>query len=93
MTYEFSRVNPPRVLIPVNNNAVGAHNELLPTNEYEIKPPVMIKRVKKSIIHQRETSYEDPNIAKETLLHPAYMSYESDSIQGKSIINTGPLSF
>ena len=111
MTYKSS---PPRTLLTVNNNAVGAHNELLPNNEYGptrqrlgavAKGPQdttcpyrphyskLLKRAKKSIIHQRKTSYENPNKAKETPLHPPYMSYESTSIQGKGLMNTGPLAF
>lgn len=90
---EFSRVNPPRTLVPVNYNAVGSHNELLPNTEYKPEPPKLIKRVKKSIVRQRQTTYDDPNEARETPLHPPYMSYESDSIQGKSIMNTVPVSF
>ena len=46
---EFSRVNPPRTLVPVNNNAVGSHNELLPNTEYKPEPPKLIKRVKKAL--------------------------------------------
>ena len=90
MTYKSS---PPRTLLTVNNNAVGAHNELLPNNEYKPQYSKLIKRAKKSIIHQRKTSYENPNKAKETPLHPPYMSYESTSIQGKGLMNTGPLAF
>ena len=90
MTYKSST---PRTLLTVNNNAVGAHNELLPNNEYKPQYSKLIKRVKKSIIHQRKTSYENPNKAKETPLHPPYMSYESTSIQGKGLMNTGPLAF
>ena len=90
MTYKSST---PRTLLTVNNNAVGAHNELLPNNEYRPQYSKLIKRVKKSIIHQRKTSYENPNKAKETPLHPPYMSYESTSIQGKGLMNTGPLAF
>ena len=90
---QFSRTNPPRTLIPLNYNHVGAHNELLPCTEYEPQYSKLIKRVKKSIIHQRKTSYENPNKAKETPLHPPYMSYESTSIQGKGLMNTGPLAF
>ena len=90
---EFSRVNPPRTLVPVNNNAVGSHNELLPNTEYKPETPKLIKRVKKSIVRQRQTTYDDPNKSRETPLHPPYMSYESDSIQGKSIMSTGTLSF
>ena len=92
MTYKSS---PPRTLLTVNNNAVGAHNELLPNNEGPKGPQYskLLKRAKKSIIHQRKTSYENPNKAKETPLHPPYMSYESTSIQGKGLMNTGPLAF
>ena len=49
---QFSRTNPPRTLIPLNYNHVGAHNELLPCTEYEPQYSKLIKRVKKSIIHQ-----------------------------------------
>ena len=90
MTYKPST---PRTLLTVNNNAVGAHNELLPNNEVRPQYSKLIKRAKKSIIHQRKTSYENPNKAKETPLHPPYMSYESTSIQGKGLMNTGPLAF
>ena len=54
---EFSRVNPPRTLVPVNYNAVGSHNELLPNTEYNPDPPKLIKRVKKNIVRQRQTTY------------------------------------
>ena len=75
---QFSRTNPPRVIVPVNKNAVGAHNELLPSTEYElcsegakgnrvpVPTPHLVKQVKKSLVHQRRTQYEDPNRAKET---------------------------
>ena len=72
--YQFSRTNPPRVIVPVNKNAVGAHNELLPSTEYELPTPHLVKQVKKSLVHQRKTKYEDPNKAKETPLHPPYES-------------------
>ena len=91
--YQFSRTNPPRVLVPVNENAIGAHNELLPSTKYELPTPHLVKQTKKSIVRQRKTTYDDPNKAKETPLHPPYMSYESDSIQGKSIFNNGPIAF
>ena len=63
---QFSRTNPPRTLVPVNYNHVGAHNELLPSTEYKPEYSKLIKRVKKSIVHQRQTSYDDPNKARET---------------------------
>ena len=90
---QFSRTNPPRALIPVNYNHVGAHNELLPSTEYKPQYSKLVKQVKKSIVHQRKTSYDDPNKAKETPLHPPYMSYESSSLQGQSVMSTGPLAF
>ena len=91
--YQFSRTNPLRVIVPVNNNAVGAHNELLPSTEHELPPPHLVKKVKKNIVHQRKTKYEDPNKAKETPLHPPYESYMTESIQGKSTFNNGPIAF
>ena len=90
---QFSRTNPPRTLIPLNYNHVGAHNELLPNTEYEPQYSKLIKRVKKSIIHQRKTVYDDPNKAKETPLHPPYMSTDSSGLQGQSTISTSPLAF
>ena len=68
-------------LVPVNYNAVGSHNELLPNSEYKPESPKLIKWVKKSIVRQRQTTYDDPNKARETLLHPPYMSYESDTFK------------
>ena len=53
---QFSQSNPPRTIEPVNNNAVGAHNELFPNNEYKPELPKIIKSVRKSIIHQRKTN-------------------------------------
>ena len=90
---QFSRTNPPRTLVPVNYNHVGAHNELLPCTEYEPEYSKLIKRVKKSIVHQRTTTYDDPNRARETPLHPPFMNYDDSSIQGKSLMSTGPLAF
>ena len=90
---QFSRTNPPRSLIPVNYNHVGAHNELLPCTEYTPQYSKLIKRVKKSIIHQRTTTYDDPNKARETPLHPPYMNYDDSGVQGKSLMSTGPLAY
>ena len=90
---QFSRTKPPRSLVPVNYNHVGAHNELLPCTKYEPEYSKLIKRVKKSIVHQRRTSYDDPNRARETPLHPPFMNYDDSSIQGKSLMSTGPLAF
>ena len=93
MTIQFSRVNPPRVLVPVNNEATGAHNELLPSNNYDPEPVHLVKRVKKRIVHQRRTVYNDPNKARETPLHPPYESYMGASIQGRSSFSNGPVAF
>ena len=78
MTIQYSRINPPKVLIPMNYNAVGSHNELLPNTDY--KP----ESSKKSIIHQRQTKCDDLNKAKETPFHPPYMNYCVEYIQGAS---------
>ena len=95
MTIQFSRVNPPRVLVPVNNEATGAHNELLPSSTYDPEPVHLIKRVRKRVVHQRRTVYEDLNKARETPLHPPYVSSipEQKFIQGKSSFSTGPVAF
>ena len=90
---QFSRTNPPRTLIPLNYNHVGAHNELLPNTEYEPQYSKLIKSVKKSIIHKIKTVYDDPNKSKETPLHPPYMSTDSSGLQGQSTMSTGPLAF
>ena len=52
MTIQNSRINEPKVLIPMNYNAVGSHNELLPNIDYKPESSKLIKHVKKSIIHQ-----------------------------------------
>ena len=74
----------PKVLITKNYNAIGAHNELQPNNTYKPEPSKLIKHVKKNIIHQRQTKYDDLNIAKNTPLHPPYMNYYNEHIQGAS---------
>ena len=93
MTIQFSRVNPPRALVPVNNEATGAHNELLPSSTYDPEPIHLIKRVRKRVVHQRRTVYDDPNKARETPLHPPYESYMGASIQGRSAFSNGPVAF
>lgn len=86
MTYQFSRINPPHVIIPVNNNHLGAHNELIPTN-VEPLPPQQMQYLKKSRVIQRVTAIDDPNKAKPTPLHPAYQSQPTDknNVQGKAM--------
>ena len=49
MTYQFSRVNPPSVLVPVNNNAVGAHKlmsyyQIIITN---LNPYIYLRKLRK----------------------------------------------
>ena len=82
MTLEFSRENPPRTLIPVNVNHLGAQNVLMPT---EYKPSSnRMRRKLKPLIHERETTYENFNETKPTPLHPPYESLPqaSEIIQG-----------
>ena len=85
MTIEFSRQFPPKVLIPVNNNYLGARNEMIPT-EFTSKDK-LIKRVGKHITIERKTEFPNPNIAKETPIHPAYESRPTASqiLQGTSL--------
>ena len=94
MTYEFSRIHPPRTLIPVNINHLGAQNLLIPT---EYKPSTgRIKRVLKPQVIEHDTYYEDFNACKPT---PLYRPYEhsptaSDIIQGKCFMtNSFPIIF
>lgn len=94
MTYEFSRIHPPRTLIPVNINHLGAQNLLIPT---EYKPSTgRIKRVLKPQIIEHDTYYEDFNKCKPTPLHPPYehSPTASEIIQGKSFTsNSFPIIF
>ena len=72
MSIQFSRYQPPRVLIPVNYNHLGAHYELIPV---EYKDPKYIKpsfRQTKRIIVERQTKYPAFNTTKETPLYPPY---------------------
>ena len=94
MTYEFSRIHPPRTLIPVNINHLGAQNLLIPT---EYKPSTgRIKRTLKPQIIEHDTYYEDFNKCKPTPLHPPYehSPTASEIIQGKSFTsNSFPIIF
>ena len=84
MTYEFSRIHPPRTLIPVNINHLGAQNLLIPT---EYRPSTgRIRRTLKPQVIEHDTYYEDFNKCKPTPLHPPYElePQASDIIQGKA---------
>lgn len=83
---QFSRINPPQVLIPVNVNHLGAHNELISTNADPL-PYNLMKQVHKPRLSQRLTHYDDPNIARQTPLHPPYESEPTDinNVQGKAM--------
>ena len=72
MSIQFSRQQPPRVLIPVNVNHVGAHNELIPVEYPEPKYPLPSFRKTKRIITERRTIYPDFNKPRETPLYPPY---------------------
>ena len=94
MTIQFSKQNPPRELIPVNYNHLGAQNILIPV---EYRPTTnRIKRTLKPQILERTTYYEDFNKMKPTPLHPPYESapQASDIIQGKAfMVNSFPVIF
>ena len=74
-------------LIPVNNNELGARNEMIPT-EYAPRER-LIKRQGKSVVVERKTEFPNPNLAKETPLHPPYESSPTASniIQGAQYCN------
>ena len=69
-------------LIPINNNELGARNEMIPT-EYTPKEK-LFKRVGRTVVIERKTEFGNPNLAKETPLHPPYEStpIASHIIQG-----------
>ena len=85
MSIEFSRQFPPKVLVPVNNNYLGARNEMIPI-EYTPKEK-LVKRVGKHMIVERTTEFPNPNIAKDTPLFPPYESRPTASsiIQGTQL--------
>ena len=70
MNITLSRSYPPLAFIPVNNNHLGARNELIPV-EYSEQDKI-IKRTGHHIIRERKTEFEDNNKARETPLHPPY---------------------
>ena len=82
-----SRQRPPVTLVPVNNNDLGARNEMIPT-DYTPKEK-LVKRQGKTVVVERNTEFPNPNIAKETPLHPPYESSPTASsiIQGSQYYN------
>ena len=74
-------------LIPVNNNELGARNEMIPT-EYTPRER-LVKRQGKSVVVERKTEFPNPNLAKETLcIHPYESSPTASSIiQGAQYSN------
>ena len=82
MTYQFSRVNPPRVLIPTNFKHLGAQNILIPV-EYKASSG-KIRRVMKPQVIEHDTVFEDFNKCRETPLHPPFEAepQASEIIQG-----------
>ena len=94
MSIQFSRQNPPRELIPVNVNHLGAQNVLIPVSY--IPTSNRIKRTLKPKLLERTTYYEDFNKCKPTPLHPPYESapQASNIIQGKAFMtNSFPVIF
>ena len=94
MSIALSKSNPPLTFVPVNNNHLGARNELIPT-EYSEKDRI-IKRTGKNIIREHKTEFPDINKARETPLHPPFQAYPTASsiIQGQqSNITSFPVIF
>ena len=77
-----------KVLIPVNVNHLGAHNELMPTN-----PPTEMMRVykyhSKPLKVQRVWVDPDINIAKDTPLWPPYQNFPDDLDRVQGSVETG----
>ncbi len=69
-----SRQHPPTVMIPVNDNHLGARNIMIPT-EYEPQWETA-KWHSKRKIHEQKTVYETFNKCKPTPMHPPYMAYD-----------------
>ena len=74
-----------KVLIPVNVNHMGAHNELLPTNPPP-EPFRMYKRYGKPLRVQRIYVDPDINLAQDCPIYPPYQDYPDcyDRVQGSS---------
>lgn len=75
---------PNRVLVPMNVNVLGAHNELIPTNPPPTTFEMSYLRQGKPIRIQRIHVDPDLNIAKDTPLNPPYQTYAEtfDRVQG-----------
>ena len=82
---QFSRYQPPRVLIPVNNNHVGAHYELIPVEYKNPKFPKPSFRHTKRMICERQTIYPDMNKCRQTPLYPPYYNAGTYGQQGNRI--------
>ena len=80
-----SRVQPARVLIPVNYNHLGAHYELVPTEYKQEKFPKPSFRTNKRVIVERRTIYPDFNKAKQTPLYPPYYNAGKYGQRGNAI--------
>ena len=92
MTYQFSRVNPPRALIPTNFNHLGSQNILIPV-EYKASSG-KLRRVLKPQVIEHDTVYEDFNKCKPTPLHPPFEAepQASEIIQGAAFqVNSFPI--
>lgn len=94
MSIAGSRTNPPMVIIPTNNNHLGAHNEMAPVAYKEKERTV--RRIGKTLVKERTTVFEDNNKPKPTPLHPSYTSKPTASciLQGSQFrTNEFPIIF
>ena len=82
---QFSRVQPPRVIIPVNYNHLGAHYEMIPVEYKQPKFPKPSFRQGKRMIMERQTVYTDFNKCKQTPLYPPYYNAGSYGQRGNRI--------
>lgn len=85
MSIQFSRQQPPRALIPVNNNHLGAHYELIPVEYKQPKFPKPSFRHGKRMILERRTIYPDFTSTKQTPLYPPYYNAGTYGQRGNSI--------
>ena len=85
----FSRQQPARVLIPVNYNHLGAHNELIPVEFPAEKYPMPSFRKTKTKIMQRHTIIPDFNKPKQTPLFPPYYNAGTYDSNDPTAIYTG----
>ena len=85
----FSRQQPARVLIPVNYNHLGAHNELIPVEFPEEKYPKPSFRKTKRMIIQGHTIIPDFNKPRETPLFQPYYNRGTYNSEDPTAIYTG----